>query len=278
MNSVTSPLPAFTERVPAVFRTAGSRLAGFIGLVFLFTACRTAPPPEGAASARGSVLVETSTITKLPVAEEAKAFNQFRSQTFEGYGAGKLPGGISGSAQGRAFAQAEARRAALRTLAQQIVDFGAGGKSAFLTIAGDSKDWQPRLEEQLEHVAEIDYKTREGIEMARARIEGVKLFGPLPAMEGVEAKAPLFSDLQQRRMQAREKATESARQFLYEDLMTLGTRRGIFGGQRAPSSRFSKALRAEVDQVEPFSVEYGDDGRCIVELRYDRSEIANMND
>lgn len=271
-----SPLSR-TRLVPA--RSAGVSVA--VALVALLSACQTAPAPKGLAHASASVDVEDAPDPATSIGEEAIHFNRFQAQSFEGYGAGKPPADASGSFQAQAYARAEARRAALRALANQIVDFGHEGKPTLVTILGDADDWREVLEASLEQRAQIEYRTQDGIEMARARIRGDSIFrGPAPPGSAGSKTEDLHEnelELIARRRKAEELATKAARDFLYEDLVEFGGRSSLFGFRQGPSATFKKALREELDLQPPTSVEFTDDGRCVVLMQYDRAALERLD-
>lgn len=260
----------------------GGLLAALVAVACL-TACRTLPVPRGFAEASASAAVEYAADSPAAAGKQAVHFNRFQTQEFEGYGAGKLPPDASGSFQARAVARAEARRAALRALAKQITEFRIDGAPTLPTLLGDDANWRATLERSLEQYAVVEYKTHEDepIEMARARIRGDAIFhGPAApgsvgqAREGADGEE---LDLIARRRRAEEQATRAARDFLYEDLLPFGATLGPFGTRREPSERYKQALRAEVDVLPPDSVEFTDDGQCIVILRYDREALERLD-
>lgn len=263
------------------FRTSRGWLApGALMLVAVLTACRTVPTPDGFAQASASVAVEDAPNPVTSIGEEAVHFNRFQAQTFEGYGAAKPPADASGSFQARAYARAEARRKALRILAGEIVAFEHEGKPTLKAILGDAGDWRATLEQSLEQRATVDFRTKDGLELARARIRGDAIFhgpaAPGSAGQAEEGTAGNELELIARRRTAEEAAIRAARDFLYEDLLGYGATTNVFGLRTGPSAAYKKALREELDALPPQSVEFTDDGQCIVLMAYDRSGLSRL--
>lgn len=213
---------------------------------------------------------------------EAGLFNQISAQDskYEGFGAGKYPSGASGTVQSQFYARAEARRAALRDLAKNILKPGEDGKSPVKAYFGDSPDRMKQLEQTLETRAQVEFRKRDGIEVARARIQGRDLLGG-PAEEknpaepgGASGAAP--RDLPARREHALSLATQVVRGFLLEDLLAYAPPSGFLGTSARPSAKFTEALRRDLETVEPSSVEFTDAGDCVVEMQYDRGRLADL--
>lgn len=278
------PFPSSALRiaaVPAAIRKS-SMHAATLAVLALLAACRTAPAPEGIATARASVKVEGAADQPDGGGTEAGLFNQISSQDskYEGFGAGKYPSGASGTVQSQFYARAEARRAALRDLAKNILKAGADGKSPVKAYFGDSPDRMKQLEQTLESRAQVEFRTREGIEVARARIRGRELLGG-PAAERTPAdsgssRGATPRDLPARRKHALSLATQVVRGFLLEDLKAYAPGSGFLGTSARPSAKFTEALRKDLDTIEPSSVEFTDEGDCIVEMQYDRGRLADL--
>jgi len=202
------------------------------------------------------------------------------AEEFVAFGAGRYPDDASGTFQAQAYTRAEARRAALRELARLILEFGDSDQQALATVLGEEEGWEEALEASLEKRALIDYKPRDNLELARARIQGARIFtGPAaPGSAGDAAHDAGETELEflARRREAEEKATKAAREFLYEDLLPFGATTNILGIRRGPSDTFEKALREELSTVPPMQVEFTDDGQCIVTLRYDRQGLDRL--
>lgn len=246
----------------------------------MLSACQTVPPARGVARASAAVAVEDASSPGTSIGEEAVLYNRLQAEEFVAFGAGEYPDDASGTFQAQAYARAEARRAALRELAKQIVNFGDGDQSALVAILGREEDWQGTLEASLEKRALIDYKTRDNLELARARIQGARVFtGPAPpgsAGEAAHDAGETELEFLARRRKAETLATEAAREFLYEDLLPFGATTDILGIRHAPSKTFREALREELATVPPTEVEFTDDGQCIVTLQYDRRALDRL--
>lgn len=246
----------------------------------LLSACQSVPPPLGIARATAGVAVEPPTRSEASVGEEAALYKRLQAEEFVAFGAGRYPADASGTFQAQAYARAEARRAALRELARLIVNFGDGDRSALRLLLGEEENWQGTLEANLEKRAQIDFKTRDDLELARARIDGSRiLVGPAAPGSAGDAKHDTGEtelEFLARRRKAEKLATEAARDFLFEDLLPFGATINVFGIRRPPSGSFKKALREELKDVPPSKVEYTNDGQCIVTLQFDRTALDRL--
>lgn len=246
------------------------------------SACQSVPQAAGMARASASVAVEETSAPGTSIGEEAVLYNKIQQEEFVAFGAGRYPADASGTFQAQAYARAEARRAALRELARQIVHFGEDEHSALITILGSEENWEEILEANLEERARVDYKTREedNLELARARIQGARIFtgSAPPGSAGDPTQDAEESELEfvARRRKAEKLATEAARKFLYEDLLPFGATTNFLGIRQAPSEAFKEALREELKTVPPVEVEFTEDGQCIVTLQYDRSALDRL--
>jgi hypothetical protein len=264
-------------------RLSGGRVAAtaVLGTSLIFLcACQTIPPAKGMAQVSAAVRVEDTTSPGTSIGTEAVLYNKLQQQKFEAFGAGKRPDDTSGEFQAEAFARAEARRAALRELAKTIVAFGEDGESALKTILGETEGWEAIFEASLEKRAVVDYKRKDNLELARARIDGSRIFtGPgAPGSAGDRRHDAGESELEflARRRKAEELALEAARTFLYEDLLPYGGTTNFWGVKRPPSEKFKEALRAELELVPPMEVKFTDEGECIVGMQYDRTAIEHL--
>jgi hypothetical protein len=261
-------------------RHPGTRLLTLMAvLAALLSACARMPAPEGVAIVRAAVNVEDADAPTLSLSGEAVGADSFREKSFEGYGAGKHPTAASGEVQSRTFARAEARRAALRALAKEILKHENTGGTELRAALGDAHDWEDVLEQSLERRARVDYRTRNDVELARARIQGAHIFkdDAPDAPTDVAFDDGLSPELLDRRATAKELAIDAAREILLAELLPYGGRRGFLGGTRPAPPAFEAALRNDLETVAPVGVEFTADGQCVVEMHYDRGRLRKLS-
>jgi hypothetical protein len=249
-----------------------------VAAMALSSACARIPRPEGMAVARAVVDLGEVPDSAPVLLGDPGPFDRFREKAFEGYGAGRYPAAASGGVQGRTFARAEARRAALRALAREVLNFSENGEPVLLEILGDTDDWEAKLEQSLERRARVDFRTRNDAELARARIQGAQILqGETPGERpGVDPSADDSLESLARRANAEKLATDAAREILHAELLPYGARRGLLGLGRLASDTFSSALREDLATIQPVGVEFTPDGQCIVEMHYDREDLRRL--
>lgn len=217
---------------------------------------------------------------RLDTAREAKHFNLFAQAEFEASGEGSYPDGTSGEIQRRAYAQAQARRDALRHLASEILDASPSSRPSLVALFGREQAWLGAMEQCLERSSRVEYESTAAGARATASIEGHAIVRFLSEAhvartpsEFVTRIAPGSGDFLARREKAREIATTLARNLLYEQVVDDKTETEWFSKKTPPSPEFQARLAQTIGSLAPVQINYDDEGYCTVLMVLPREAV-----
>lgn len=192
-------------------------------------------------------------------------------QQFIADGKGAFPQNSSSRVQRLAIAEAEARRNALRKLADQILSYKPKDDRTIRELTSGLPDWEQRLTELLETQSQSDYLSSANEVIARVAIDGSAVLQSLQlrpdsASRASSANSQQPQDRDAARAEAREVALEAARKLLQSEVMKVETPQGTIQTLTFRHAGFAEELDILIDNLEPEDVSFQDSGACVVTL------------
>lgn len=205
------------------------------------------------------------------------------AETYTAQGRGVFPSNSSSPVQRLGLARAQARRAALESLARNILDAESAGGRQLNVVLPPRSPRRDRLEEAIEILAHVDFSEMGDEVIAVATLGGesiqVALLSDTPGA-ALPATDASISEAAQRLERARgdavELAMEAARQSVQAKIMKLQTSAGPIKNIVYRDRSAREAIRTMIAELEPESVEYSDDGRCIVTIEFDKARLEEL--
>lgn len=222
-----------------------------------------------------------------PEPEESRkppTLSALEEKTFEAEATGYYPADASGQVQRLVVARTEARRSALRNVADEILGYRLDAGRTIAQAAGDGADLNSKMTAFLESSAEVEFLEEEENVIAKVRVRGsavAEAFGLTPRPrppndEESQAEAtPPPLTFEQRREKARVAALEKARARLYELLLETRTDAGPLRRLLVDDPGLDEKLHSIIAELEPEAVEYTQDNACEVTISLDRNIIRD---
>lgn len=189
-------------------------------------------------------------------------------------------GNIADPTQRALMARAEARRTALRMLAQTLMRAKDGDGHTLAQVVKQSPERQNALANLLDAKATVSFEDREQKAFAVASIDGAQVLGLLKEKGGAgKAAAPVAASPEEQeklKTQAQDKALDEAKKKLREQLLATNLKSGKTIGQVvADSKSAARELDALLFLVRPDEVNILEDGSCEVTIYFDRNRAID---
>lgn len=284
-----------SARTATTLQTTARRLSAWCLALVLYVSASgcshfmpSSEPLEGVIRESYSVRVnvpqsQEPAVIEAPDAEPILLSDLAAAENYTAQGRGTFPSNSSGPVQRLGLARAQARRSALESLARNILDAESAGGRQLSDLLSPESSRRDRLEEAIEVQAQVDFSEMGDEVIAVATLGGDSIQDALlrdtppatpPRIDALDPEAD--ERLKLARTDAVELAMEAARQSLKATIMNLRTSAGPIKSIVYRDRQAREAIRGMIASLEPESVEFSDDGRCIVTIEFDKARLEAL--